>query len=377
MAAEKILVVEDERVVARDIEKRLKKLGYVVFASVASGEAALEKVAEFRPDLVLMDIRLKGQLDGIEAAEQIRVDFGTPVIYLTAYADEVTLQRAKVTEPFGYIVKPFDERDLQVAIEIALRRRLSEMAIRVALEKEKELSELKSRFWSMAAHELRSPMTSILSCAQLLEQENHRLTEERRREFLYMIQQSVRSMDQLLNDLLAVGRVEGGSLKFEPTPLDLEEFCRRLVEEIQFSAGLNHSITFRCQGPCEEACLDPKLLRHILTNLISNAVKYSHPGSPIDFDLSCMAEEVTLKVRDTGIGIPLDTQKHLFEPFQRAGNVGDIPGTGLGLTMVKRCLDLHNGQIAIESEEGVGTSITVKLPQRQTINGQLERTVSN
>lgn len=377
MAAEKILVVEDERVVARDIEKRLKKLGYVVSASVASGEAALEKVAECRPDLVLMDIRLKGQLDGIEAAEQIRADFGTPVIYLTAYADEATLQRAKVTEPFGYIVKPFDERDLQVAIEIALRRRLSEMAIRVALEKEKELSELKSRFWSMAAHELRSPMTSILSCAQLLEQENHRLTEERRREFLYMIQQSVRSMDQLLNDLLAVGRVEGGSLRFEPAPLDLEEFCRGLVEEIQFSAGVNHSITFRSQGPCEDACLDPKLLRHILTNLISNAVKYSHPGSPIYFDLSCMAEEITLQVRDTGIGIPPDTQKHLFEPFQRAGNVGNIPGTGLGLTMVKRCLDLHNGQIAIESEEGVGTSITVKLPQRQTINGQLERTASS
>jgi signal transduction histidine kinase len=90
-----------------------------------------------------------------------------------------------------------------------------------------------------------------------------------------------------------------------------------------------------------------------------------------------MAEAVTLQVRDTGIGIPMDTQKHLFEPFQRAGNVGDRPGTGLGLTMVKRCLDLHNGQIAIESAEGVGTSMTVKLPQRQTSNGQLERTASH
>ncbi len=218
MATERVLVVEDERVVARDIEKRLKKLGYVVPASVASGEAAIEQVAKLRPDLVLMDIRLKGQMDGIEAAEQIRADFDTPVIYLTAYADEATLQRAKVTEPFGYIVKPFDERDLQVAIEVALRRRLAETAIRVALEKEKELNELKSRFWSMAAHELRSPMTSILSCAQLLEQEHHSLSEERRREFLYIIQQSVRTMDQLLNDLLAVGQAESGGLKFEPAP---------------------------------------------------------------------------------------------------------------------------------------------------------------
>ncbi|MBW4538222.1 MAG: response regulator [Myxacorys chilensis ATA2-1-KO14] len=374
MATERILVVEDERVVARDIEKRLKKLGYVVPASVASGEEAINKVAELRPDLVLMDIRLKGQMDGIEAAEQIRADFDTPVIYLTAYADEATLQRAKATEPFGYIVKPFDERDLHVAIEVALRRQLSETAIRVALEKEKELSELKSRFWSMAAHEIRGPMTSILGCAQLLEHENHNLTEERRREFLYMIQQSVRSMDQLLNDLLAIGRVEGGSLKFEPAPLDLEQFCQGLLEEIQFSTGLNHPILFNKQGDCENACLDQKLLRHILTNLISNAVKYSPQSSPVYFDLSCTAGQVMLQVRDTGIGIPPDAQKHLFEPFQRANNVGKIPGTGLGLTMVKRCLDLHGGQITVESEVGVGTTFVAKIPQRQHVDSQLERT---
>ncbi|MBD3886491.1 response regulator [Phormidium tenue FACHB-886] len=377
MAAERILVVEDERVVARDIEKRLKKLGYLVPASVASGEAALEKVAELRPDLVLMDIRLKGPMDGIEAAEQIRADFDTPVIYLTAYADDATLQRAKVTEPFGYIVKPFDERDLQVAIEIALRRRLSETAIRVALEKEKELSELKSRFWSMAAHELRSPMTSILSCAQLLEHEHHRLTEDRRREFLYMIQQSVRSMDHLLNDLLAVGCVESGSLKFEPAPLDLEEFCRKLVEQLQYSAGSDHRIVFSHQGQCENTYLDPKLLGHILTNLISNAIKYSPPGSPIHFDLSCIAEEVIFQVRDTGIGIPPATQAHLFKPFQRADNVGTIPGTGLGLTMVKRCLDLHGGRIAITSEVDVGTTVLVTLPQHQQVDRQQERVRSS
>lgn len=375
MTAEKILVVEDERVVARDIEKRLKRLGYVIPASVASGEEAIEKVAELRPDLVLMDIRLKGQMDGIEAAEQIRADFDTPVIYLTAYADEATLQRAKVTEPFGYIVKPFDERDLHVAVEVALRRRLSETAIRVALEKEKELSELKSRFWSMAAHEIRGPMTSILGCAQLLEHENHNLTEERRREFLYIIQQSVRSMDQLLNDLLAIGRVEGGSLKFEPVSFNLEQFCRGLIEEIQFSSASTTRIFFDRQGNSEHVCLDQKLLRHILTNLISNAVKYSPQGSPVYLDLSCAAGQVTLQIRDRGIGIPSEALTHLFEPFHRANNVGKIPGTGLGLTMVKRCLDLHGGQIVVESEVNVGTTFIVRLPERQPVDSQIERTI--
>ncbi|MBW4528893.1 MAG: response regulator [Phormidium tanganyikae FI6-MK23] len=376
MVAERILVVEDERIVARDIEKRLKKLGYVVPASVASAEAAIEKVAELRPDLVLMDIRLKGQMDGIEAAEQIRAKYETPVIYLTAYADEATLQRAKATEPFGYIVKPFDERDLHVAIEVALRRQLSETAIRVALEKEKELSELKSRFWSMAAHEIRNPMTSILGCAQMLEHDNHHLSEERRREFLYMIQQSVRRMDQLLNDLLAIGRVEGGSFKFESAPLELKQFCQRLVEEMQFSTGSHHSIVFHHQGDCERADLDQKLLRHILTNLLSNAIKYSPEGIPVYFDLACTDQQVTLQVRDTGIGIPSDAQQHLFEPFQRASNVGNTPGTGLGLTMVKRCVDLHGGRIAVESEVGRGTTFIIQLPQHQPVDSQLARTVS-
>ncbi|MBD2082897.1 HAMP domain-containing sensor histidine kinase, partial [Leptolyngbya sp. FACHB-17] len=243
------------------------------------------------------------------------------------------------------------------------------------LEKEKELSELKSRFWSMAAHEIRNPMTSILGCAQMLERESN-LPEERRREFLYMIQQSVRRMDQLLNDLLEIGRVEGGSLKFEPAPLDVEQFCQRLVEEIQFSAGARQHIVFHHQGGCERAYLDQKLLRHTLTNLLSNAIKYSLGSSPVYLDLVCTDQQVTLQVRDTGIGIPLEAQRHLFEPFQRASNVGKVPGTGLGLTMVKRCVDLQGGQIAVESEVGAGTTFIVQLPQHESVNSQLQRTVS-
>lgn len=377
MTSEKILVVEDERVVARDIEKRLKKLGYVVVANVASGEDAVRKAAELRPDLVLMDIQLKGVMDGIEAAEQIRTEFAIPVIYLTAYADETTLQRAKATEPFGYIVKPFDEKDLHVAIEIALRRQLSETAIRVALEKEKELSELKALFWSMAAHEIRNPMTSILSCAYLLEHENHKLAEDRRREFLYIIQTSVRTMDQLLNDLLAIGQIEGGRWTCTPAPLNLEKFCQDLVGEIQFGAGSNHPIILTCEKGCEQTILDKKLLRHILTNLLLNAAKYSPSGSSVYFNVSCLDEEVTFRIQDNGIGIPPDAQKQLFEPFKRGSNVGNVPGTGLGLTMVKKCLDLHRGQITVESEVDVGTTFVVKLFSNHQVVNHLEKSLSD
>jgi len=362
MAGERILVVEDERVVAKDIEKRLKNLGYVVIANVTSGAEAIRNVAEMQPDLVLMDIRLKGEMDGIEAAEHIRNNFDIPVIYLTAFADEDTLQRAKVTEPFGYILKPFDERDLHAAIEVALRRRLAEAAVRVALEKEKELSELKSRFWSMVVHGFRTPMTAILSCAQLLESHNHELPEERRREYLYLIQKSVKAMNQLLDDVLAVSKAEGGGLNFEPEPLDLEDFCRSVVEEVQFITFQNHQIIFNYQGDCNPAYLDKKLLWHILSNLLSNAIKYSPQGGNIYLNLSCQNREAIFEVKDTGIGIPNKEQEHLFQAFHRADNVGKVPGTGLGLTMVKKCLDLHGGQIFVESEVGVGTTFTVKLP---------------
>ncbi|MBD2461441.1 response regulator [Oscillatoria sp. FACHB-1407] len=361
MVGEKVLVVEDERVVARDIEKRLKKLGYFVVASVASGEEALQKAADLRPDLVLMDIQIKGEMDGIETAEQIRTELDIPVIYLTAYADEDTLQRAKVTEPFGYIVKPFDERDLHVAIEVALRRRLAEAAVRVALKKEKELSELKSRFWSMVVHEFRNPLASILSSAQLLERHGHDLVEERRREYLYLIQNSIRSLDSLLNDILHLSQAERQVLEFDPQPIQLESFCQQTIEEMLFSTGFSHQIIFNPQGSFKDVCLDQKLLWHILTNLLSNAIKYSPQGGVIYLDVICPNGEVIFRIKDSGIGIPPEDQQHLFQPFHRAENVGSIPGTGLGLTMVKSCLDLHHGEISFESEVGRGTTFTVKL----------------
>jgi len=130
MALATILVVEDESIVARDLQSRLRSLGYDVPAVAATGEEALKKAADIRPDLVLMDIRLKGAMDGIETAEQLRELFNVPPVYLTAYTDSETLRRAKITEPFGYIVKPFDERELHSAIEMALYRHKTETKLR-------------------------------------------------------------------------------------------------------------------------------------------------------------------------------------------------------------------------------------------------------
>ena len=168
MGLAKILVVEDEGIVATDIETSLIELGYIVPAITDSGERAIRKTEELRPDLVLMDVMLIGNMDGIEAGEYIRTHFNIPVVYLTAYLDRTILQRAKLTEPFGYILKPFDSRELEPTIEIALYRHQLEVAMRRVLEKEEELKELKSCFTSMISHKFRSQLSSISANTQLL-----------------------------------------------------------------------------------------------------------------------------------------------------------------------------------------------------------------
>lgn len=245
--------------------------------------------------------------------------------------------------------------------DITERKRLDE--IRLALEREKELSALKVRFFSMASHEFRTPLSTILAAAQLLENSssqsdrNEKITRN-----LNRIQSSVKTMIQLLDDILTINRAETGKLEFKPQFLNLENFCLNFIEEIRLSQGANHQIKFTSLGECSRAYLDEKLLKSILSNLLSNAIKYSPQGSNIYFSLECDGNNAILRIRDRGIGISEADQKQLFEPFHRGKNVRNIPGTGLGLVVVKKCVELHGGSINLKSEVGVGTTFTVSLP---------------
>ena len=230
------------------------------------------------------------------------------------------------------------------------------------LAQEKELSDLKIRFFSMVSHEFRTPLTIILSSAQLLAESSQQWTEEKKLKNLHRIQSSAKLMTQLLTDILTLTRAEAGKLECKPEIVDLESFCLNLVEDIQFGSETEHSIKFVSIGQCTHAKLDEKLLYSIISNLLSNALKYSPQGSNIDVILNCSAEAVIFEIKDEGIGIPKESQQELYEPFHRCKNVGDIVGTGLGLSVVKKCLDLHRGQISVKSEVGVGTTFTVKIP---------------
>lgn len=241
-------------------------------------------------------------------------------------------------------------------------RQLVMSELRKTLEKERELSEFQSRIITTLSHEYRTPLTTIQSSAELLENYSYKWTEEKKLTHLHRIQTSTKHMTNLVSDALLIGKAEANKLEFNPLPLDVEQFCRELVEEMDPDGMSLTTITFSSQGDSNDAYLDEKLLRQILTNLLSNAIKYSPQGGIVQFDLECRDGVVRFSIQDEGIGIPAADQKRLFESFHRASNVGTLPGTGLGLSIVKKCVDLHGGQIAVESAVNVGTTFTVTLP---------------
>lgn len=245
---------------------------------------------------------------------------------------------------------------------LAIQRKRAEEEVRQALEKERELNDLKSRIVSRTSHEFRTPLTIISTSAGLLKNYSHKWTEDKKAQHFQRIQTAIDRITHLLDDVLFLEKGEARKQEFQPSDVELEAFCRDLVEELQLSIGVHHSILFTCEGSCMTAYVDKKLLHLILSNLLSNAVKYSPQASSICLHLDCCRDQVTFRVKDSGIGIPPEALPQLFESFYRAKNVGNISGTGLGLAIVKQSVDLHQGTIEVSSQIGVGTTFTVILP---------------
>ena len=235
------------------------------------------------------------------------------------------------------------------------------------LEKEKELRNLKSNFISMASHEFRTPLAVIGSSTELLKHYDHKLDAAKKLKHFERIQSSIKHMTALIEDVLLLSRYEH-KIAFNPANIDVLEFCRDLLEELKQSKTESqilfaiHGLDNSSEQTSFSAQLDPKLLRQILTNLLTNAIKYSPIGSKVYFDLNLDPNCLCFRVRDEGIGIPAEDLKNIFTPFHRAINVGNISGTGLGLAIVHKGVELHQGKITIESEVGVGTTFIVNLP---------------
>lgn len=252
-----------------------------------------------------------------------------------------------------------------IAEDITERQRV-QAEILNALAQEKELSDLKSRFITVTSHEFRTPLTTIHSSAELLEHYRHKWSNEKQLMHLHRIQTSVKYMAKLLNDVLILGKADAGKIVLNLEPIDLELFCVTLVKELQLNqpkiSSINISHEWKQTLDAQEIYLDKQLLQQIVENVLSNAIKYSSPEQAIEVKLNGNREQITLEIRDRGIGIPPEDQDRIFEAFHRGTNVGTIPGTGLGLAIVKKCVDIHQGDIHINSIIGVGTTVTVTLP---------------
>lgn len=238
----------------------------------------------------------------------------------------------------------------------------SKQEVMRALETEKELNELKSRFITTASHEFRTPLGTILSSVLLIAEYTDAKDQDKRLKHIHRIQSAVHNLTQILNDFLSLSKLEEGIVRNQPEDIQLDEFARELIEEMQSTLKPGQSIDYIHTGREKYVNLDKQSLKNVLINLLSNAIKYSPEGKSISLHTVCERDRVVMEVKDQGIGIPKADQPLLFERFFRAANSGNVQGTGLGLNIVKKYIELMEGHISFTSVLDEGTVFTLEFP---------------
>jgi signal transduction histidine kinase len=257
------------------------------------------------------------------------------------------------------------------ALELATTElRAANLALAREREKERQLGELKTQFVSMTSHEFRTPLSVVLSSTELLESYGDGWERQRRQDHWDRIRAAASSMRRMLDDILIIGRAEAGVLRALPAQMNLDEFSRHLVEGLEHSTARSHCIGYTFEGD-PRVTLDERLLSEVVGNLLSNALKYSEPGSQVQFSVVASDELCRFSIEDQGIGIPEHELPRLFESFFRAGNVDQIKGSGLGLAVVKKALDVQGGTITVTSKLGIGTRFVVQVPRNLNVSASL------
>ena len=261
---------------------------------------------------------------------------------------------------------------LNQTLERKVKERTSELEqaraeLAKALEAERELGELKTRFVSMVSHEFRTPMGVIMSSIEILRLFNQRIDDAKRSELFADIHEATRGMSRLVEEILDLGRMEAGRIEFRPEPMDIRELLIRIVSETTSATYDRCPVLLEFNSLPDGFHGDKSLLRRILGNLIHNAVKYSPDSSPVHVSVKAADGAVEFLVQDKGIGIPEADMPKLFQAFHRARNIGEIPGSGLGLVIVKRCVELHGGRVEVTSSHEAGTCFSVLIPHSPAI----------
>lgn len=371
-----LLIVEDQAVVAADLGDRLVRHGYKVCGVAASGEEALALARRHRPRLALMDIRLQGEMDGIQVAEMLRHELDLPVIFLSAHSDEPTLQRAKKAAPYGFLMKPFDERELQLNIEVALHKHEGDRQLAAAhlelrrlnasieqgvsertAELEAALTEIEG-FVHAVAHHLRSPLRAMEGYSHLLLTRYAANLPDPALRFPGVIASSAKRMARLVDDLLSFVNLRQQTLS--PTRVDIAAAAREVMGELMAAEPGRLVDAHIEELPACQA--DPVLLRRLLVALLSNALKFSRDRQPAVITVGARPNEHVYFVRDNGIGFDPRYADKLFKLFSQLNLPEAYEGTGAGLAMALRIAERMGGRIWVESSPGCGATFFFNLP---------------
>jgi PAS domain S-box-containing protein len=315
---------------------------------------------EFPVEISLSYTRVKGELfvmafisditlrkkaeDGLKRSEE----------QLIVYAAELEQKVQARTEALNNSIAKLEKE--------VKERKKAEEEVRKSLEKERELNDLKSKFVSIASHEFRTPLSTVLSSASLIQQYKDKGDLDKVDKHVQRIKSSVNHLTMILNDFLSLGKLEEGKVEINKEKIDLPSFANEIKDDVNAFLKEGQEVNVQCEGTDTQIESDARILRNIMFNLISNASKYSEPHKNIFLTCSKKNNQIVFTIRDEGIGIPQEDQKHLFERFFRASNAGNIQGTGLGLNIIKRYADLLKGTVTFNSEYGKGTTFTVVIP---------------
>ncbi|WP_013322233.1 hybrid sensor histidine kinase/response regulator [Gloeothece verrucosa] len=374
-----VLLIEDNLAEARLLQEILKgsHLKQFNLCHVKRLREGLEKIRSEPFDIILLDLTLPDS-QGLESLNPlVQIAPHVPIVVLTNTNDDHLALEAVRRGAQDYLVKRHVTLEIlvrslcyaierkQVAQQLEQMNEKLQMRVEertAELTKAKEINQLKTEFVSMLSHDFRNPLNTILLSAGLLEDCRDRLSQEQQLNYFQMIRSAIKDMDQLLTEVLIIGRADAGRLKFNPVPLNLKEFCANILQAFRLNISEAHQLIFKADGNFNDGLWDDNLLRHILNNLLGNALKYSPNGGIIRLDLIEGKGQVIFTVQDQGIGIPPEAIEGLFKPFFRATNVDNIAGTGLGLAIVQRCVETHGGYVEVKSQVGVGTTFMVTLP---------------